>query len=121
MTSGVCGAQNADPPPPVVTRPLDLSVGRLNVFMAPKEWFSPLPPEIDEIIVRGRRQPGEIPDHKAVPPGLGGLIWGLRNPAQSWRLLVPDPNMTIPLRDADAPREPPGAHRVRIGEPGKIY
>jgi hypothetical protein len=71
--------------------------------------------------VRGRRQPGELPYRKAVPQGLGGLLWGLRNPAESWRLLLPDPNVSVPARDGDEPREPPGAHRVRIGEPGKIY
>jgi hypothetical protein len=89
--------------------------------MAPKDWFLPLPAEIDEVIVRGRRQPGELPYRKAVPQGLGGLLWGLRHPTQSWRLLVPDPNVSVPERDGDEPREPPGAHRVRIGEPGKIY
>jgi len=108
-----------DPPP--VRKPLDLSVGRLNTFMAPKDWFMPLPSDIDEIIVRGRRQPGELPERKAVPQGLGGLFWGLRNPGESWRLLVPDPNVRVPERDSDETREPPGAHRVRIGEPGKIY
>lgn len=116
----------ARPVPQVASRvppqkSLDLSIGRLNAFMAPKEWFSPLPAEIDEVIVRGRRQPGELPDHKAVPQGLGGLLWGLRNPTESWRLLLPDPNVTVPTRDGDEPREPPGAYRVRIGEPGKIY
>jgi len=109
----------AGPAPP--HKPLDLSIGRLNTFMAPKEWFLPLPAEVDEVIVRGRRQPGELPDHKAVPQGLGGLFWGLRNPTKSWRLLLPDPNVTVPMRDGDEPREPPGAYRVRIGEPGKIY
>lgn len=116
--------QIVDPAPPktaVARQPLDLSVGRLNVFMAPKDWFSPLSSEIDEVIVRGRRQPGELPYRKAVPQGLGGLLWGLRNPTESWRLLLPDPNVSVPERDGDEPRELPGAHRVRIGEPGKIY
>jgi hypothetical protein len=114
-------AHNEGADPAFAPPPLDLSVGRLNVFMAPKDWFSPLPQEIDEVIVRGRRQPGELPDRKAVPQGLGGLLWGLRNPLESWRLLLPDPNGAVPTRDGDDPREPPGAHRVRIGEPGKIY
>lgn len=109
-------AQGAEP-----AKPLDLSVGPLNPFMAPPEWFSPLPSEVDEVIVRGRRQPEDIPERRAVPQGLGGLMWGVRNPTEAWRLLVPDPNVTVPPRDLDAPREPPGAHRVRIGEPGKIF
>jgi hypothetical protein len=104
-----------------VRKPLDLSVPKLSAFMAPKEWWSPLPPDIDEVIVRGRRQPGEIPERKAVPQGLGGLFWGMRNPTESWRLLLPDPNVTVPERDGDERREPPGTHRVRIGEPGRIY
>jgi hypothetical protein len=114
-------AQAGAADPASARKPLDLSIGRLNGFMAPKEWFAPLPPELDEVIVRGRRQPGELPDRKAVPQGLGGLLWGVRNPAESWRLLLPDPNVIVPTRDGDEPREPPGAHRVRIGEPGKIY
>jgi hypothetical protein len=116
--------QTVEPAPPdarVTRPPLDLSVGRLNGFMAPKDWFLPLPSEIDEVIVRGRRQPGEIPYRQSVPQGLGGLLWGLRNPIGSWRLLLPDPNVSVPDRDGDESREPPGAHRVRIGEPGKIY
>jgi len=102
-------------------RPLDLALGELRSFMAPRDWFTPLPAEIDEVIVRGRRKPTEIPDRKQVPPGLGGLFWGARNPTEAWRLLVPDPNVKVPPRDPDAPQEPPGAYRTRIGEPGKIF
>lgn len=109
------------PPAPQAPKPLDLRLGPLREFMAPPEWFTPLPREVDEVIVRGRRQPAEIPDRKAVPQGLGGLWWGVRNPTEAWRLLVPDPNVQLPPRDADSPREPPGAYRTRIGEPGKIF
>ncbi len=109
------------PPAPQAPKPLDLRLGPLREFMAPPEWFSPLPREVDEVIVRGRRQPAEIPDRKAVPQGLGGLWWGVRNPTEAWRLLVPDPNVQLPPRDADSPREPPGAYRTRIGESGKIF
>jgi hypothetical protein len=120
-------APAADPPagaPGAVTpapRTLDLRLGPLRKFLAPPEWFTPLPAELDEVLVRGRRQPGELPDRKAVPQGLGGLWWGARNPSQAWRLLVPDPNVQVPPRSVDSPQEPPGAYRTRIGEPGKIY
>ena len=107
--------------PVVVSKPLDLQLGELRRFMAPTDWFTALPTDIDEVIVRGRRKPGEIPDRKQVPQGLGGLFWGARNPTQAWRLLVPDPNVQVPPRDLDSPQEPPGAYRSRIGEPGRIF
>ena len=42
-------------------------------------------------------------------------------PTQAWRVLVPDPNLVIPLRDPDDVKEPPGSFRARILEPGQIY
>lgn len=105
----------------VPSKPLDLRLGELRMFMAPREWFTALPADIDEVIVRGRRKPGEIPERNTVPPGLDGLFWGARNPSEAWRLLVPDPKVSIPPRDVDSPKEPPGAYRTRIGEPGKIF
>ena len=107
--------------PVAESRPLDLRLGKLRSFMAPRDWFTALPSDIDEVIVRGRRKPDEIPDRKQIPAGLGGLFWGARNPGDAWRLLVPDPNVKIPPRDLDSPQEPPGAYRTRIGEPGKIF
>ena len=115
-------APAAEPAASGTTAPrLDLRLGELRRFMAPTEWFTALPADLDEVIVRGRRKPGEIPDRKQVPQGLGGLFWGARNPGEAWRLLVPDPNVSIPPRDVDSPQEPPGAYRSRIGEPGKIF
>jgi len=101
--------------------PFDLRVGDIRNFLPRAEWAEPLPADIDEVIVRGRRKPDEIPDRKQIPAGLGGLFWGARNPGDAWRLLVPDPNVKIPPRDLDSPQEPPGAYRTRIGEPGKIF
>jgi hypothetical protein len=40
---------------------------------------------------------------------------------QAWRILVPDPNVQIPERSKDDVRDPPGAHRARILEPGSFY
>jgi len=107
--------------PPSVPKTLDLRLGPLRNFLAPREWFTPLPAELDEVLIRGRRQPGELPDRKALPQGLGGLFWGARNPTQAWRLLVPDPNVEVPPRSLDSPQDPPGASRTRIGEPGRIF
>jgi hypothetical protein len=53
--------------------------------------------------------------------GLGSLVYAAKNPLQSWRILVPDPNVKIPLRDPDEVREPPGAFRGRMFVPGRIY
>jgi hypothetical protein len=78
--------------------------------------------ELDEVVIRPRRQPPDLPERRAVPQGLGGLIWAATRPTQAWRLLVPDPNASpVPPRSADDPREPPGAYRSRIGEPGRIF
>jgi hypothetical protein len=124
-TAGVAPAgaapAGAAPAGAAPAKPLNLRLGDLRSFMAPREWFTPLPAEIDEVIVRGRRRPEEIPERTPVPAGLGGLFWGVRNPTEAWRLLVPDPNVQLPPRGPDAPLEIPGAHRTRIGEPGKIY
>lgn len=130
MGRPLVAAPPAPPEPPepsagsdsiVPGKPLDLRLGKLRSFMAPRDWFTALPTDLDEVIVRGRRQPGEIPDRKQIPSGLGGLFWGARNPTDAWRLLVPDPNVQIPPRGLDGPQEPPGAYRTRIGEPGKIF
>jgi len=124
LSVGVLGATPPEPataPASTPAKPLDLRLGELRSFMAPTDWFTALPSDLDEVIVRGRRKPGEIPDRKQVPQGLGGLLWGARNPTEAWRLLVPDPNARVPPRDVDSPQEPPGAYRSRIGEPGRIF
>jgi len=106
----------------VDTPRLDLRVGDIRHVLPPAQWAEPLPADIDEVIVRSRKKEPDIPERKAVPQGLGGLFWAATRPTQAWRLLVPDPNQpTIPDRSVDDPKEPPGAYRSRIGEPGKIY
>ena len=101
---------------------LDLRVGDIRSLLPPAQWAEPLPADIDEVIVRSRKKEPDIPERKAVPQGLGGLFWAATRPTEAWRLLVPDPNQPqIPSRSADDPKEPPGAYRSRIGEPGKIF
>ena len=110
------------PPRPAGAPSLDLRVGDIRSLLPPAQWAEPLPADIDEVIVRSRKTEPDIPERKTVPQGLGGLFWAATRPTEAWRLLVPDPNQPkIPDRSRDDPKEPPGAYRSRIGEPGKIF
>jgi hypothetical protein len=103
------------------TRRLDLSLGDTRRYFAARELAAPLPDESDEeILVRGRK-PEPLPEHRTVPPGLGSLWYALRNPLSAWRVLVPDPHRDVPPRSPDDPRDPPGAFRARVLDPGSIY
>ncbi len=121
---GLAEAQTSPltPPRPAGAPSLDLRVGDIRSFLPPAQWAEPLPADIDEVIVRSRKKEPDIPERKTVPQGLGGLFWAATRPTEAWRLLVPDPNQPpIPTRSSDDPKEPPGAYRSRIGEPGKIF
>ena len=101
---------------------LDLRPGDLRRHVPREALNARWTAELDEVVIRPRRQPPDLPERRAVPQGLGGLIWAATRPTQAWRLLVPDPNASpVPPRSADDPREPPGAYRSRIGEPGRIF
>ena len=120
-------AQSAPPPPvapaaaPAAPK-LDLRFGDLRRFVSEGELYAPWTMDLDEVVIRPRRGPPDLPERRAVPTGLGGLLWGVRNPTQSWRLFVPDLNAPAPpLRSPEDPQQPPGAHRMRIGEPGRIF
>ena len=123
-------AQEGSPPaasplavaPTLTTPRLDLRPGDLRRHVPREELNAQWTAELDEVVIRPRRQPPDLPERRAVPQGLGGLIWAATRPTQAWRLLVPDPNASpVPPRSADDPREPPGAYRSRIGEPGRIF
>jgi hypothetical protein len=105
-----------------VTRPkaLDLAIGDISRYIDPAELAKPLPDELEEIIVRGQR-PEPLPEQRVIPQGLGAIVYGVMNPLQSWRMFVPDPNFVIPDKTEDDVREPAGAFRGRILEPGAIY
>lgn len=126
--------RSAQPVPPPSVAPaavfavpkLDLRLGDLRRFVSAEDLYAPWTTDLDEVVIRPRREPPDLPERRAVPAGLGGLVWGVRNPTQSWRLFVPDPNAdpdaaaTRP-RSPDDPQPPPGAYRTRIGEPGRIF
>ena len=101
-------------------KPLDLAIGDISRYIDPAELAKPLPDELEEIVVRGRR-PEPLPERRVIPQALGALVYGVLNPLQSWRILVPDPNFVIPDKSEDDVREPAGAFRGRILEPGAIY
>lgn len=100
---------------------LDLRLGDLRRHVDPADLYTPLPRDLDEIIIRSRPLPDDIPEQRVLPKGLSGLWWGMNNPTQVWRLLAPDPNEVSRPRSPDDPQPPPGAYRTRIGEPGRIF
>jgi hypothetical protein len=108
---------------PAATRriapPLDLRLGDIRKFIPTEELDTPLDAAIDEVVVRSPRVRSRLPERMPIPRGLGGLGWLLDHPTQFWRLFVPDPNRSVPNRSVDDPQETPGAHRMRIGEPGR--
>lgn len=124
MAHSVIADEPAHPPVKTlaVTRqqPLDLAVGDISRYIDPAELAKPLPDELEEIIVRGQR-PEPLPEQRVIPQALGAIVYGVMNPLQSWRILLPDPNFVIPDRTEDDVREPAGAFRARILEPGAIY
>ncbi len=88
--------------------------------MDPAVLATPVPEVVEEIVVRGQR-PEPLPEHRVVPRALGAIMYGVMNPLQVWRILVPDPNYEVPDKTEDDVREPPGAFRARISEPGAVY
>ena len=76
--------------------------------------------ELEEIIVNGQR-PELLPEQRVIPRNLGAIVYALTKPTQAWRVLLPDPNLEIPLRTVDDVKEPPGSFRGKILEPGRIY
>ena len=112
-----CGTAVAAEPP----AKLDLRLGDLRRYVDPADLYVPLPRDLDEIIIRSRPLPADIPEQRILPKGLNGLWWGANNPTQAWRLLAPDPNEVSRPRSPDDPQPPPGAYRSQIGEPGRIF
>ena len=110
---------------PAATRriapPLDLRLGDIRKFVPTEELDTPLDAAIDEVVVRSPRVRSRLPERMPIPRGVGGLGWLLDHPTQFWRLFVPDPNRVVPNRSVDDPQETPGAHRMRIGEPGRTF
>jgi hypothetical protein len=99
---------------------LDLRLGDLRRYLDPTELDTPTSDEMEEIVVRGQKLP-PLPERREIPRALGAIIYSLQNPLQAWRILAPDPNVELQPRSEDDPREPPGAFRGKILEPGQIY
>ncbi|MFM7626230.1 MAG: hypothetical protein ACKO7G_07140 [Gammaproteobacteria bacterium] len=100
---------------------LDLRLGDIRKFVPAEELEAPLDEAVDEVVVRSPRVRSRLPERMPIPRGVGGLGWLLDHPTQFWRLFVPDPNRAVPNRSIDDPQETPGAHRMRIGEPGRTH
>lgn len=101
---------------------LDLRLGDLRRFVSADELYAPWTTDLDEVVIRPRREPPDLPERRAVPQGLGGLWWAAQRPTQAWRLVVPDPNASaLPPRSLDDPQPPPGSWRLRIDQNGKVW
>jgi hypothetical protein len=127
VATGQCGAAEMPPAPQLASKaakpyaPLDISLGDMTRYFDAAELAQPLPEKVlEEIIVNGQR-PEPLPEHRVIPQALGAIIHAATNPLDAWRILVPDPNFEIPQRSEDDARDPPGAFRGRILEPGAIY
>jgi hypothetical protein len=110
----VCAVFGAVPRSPAQSAPpkLDLRPGDLRRFVPADTLHAPWTQELDEVVIRPRREPPDLPERRAVPQGLGGLWWAAKQPTQSWRLFVPDPN---------AAAVPPGSWRMRLDQSGKVW
>ena len=109
---------------PAATPPvrLDLRPGDLRRFVPAETLHAPWTQELDEVVIRPRHEPPDLPERRAVPQGLGGLWWAAQRPTQSWRLFVPDPNAAaVPPRSPDDPQPPPGSWRLRLDQSGKVW
>jgi hypothetical protein len=74
---------------------LDLRVGKIRDLMSRREMAELLGSpdwEKDAIIVEGQRELLPMKFEAAIPGGPMGLWWALKNPTQSWRILLPDLN-----------------------------
>jgi len=99
---------------------LDLRIIDIIRYLDPVELATPVRDDLEEIVVNGRR-PEPLPEHRAIPQALGAILYAGTPPLDAWRIFVPDPNFAIPERGEDDVREPPGAYRGKILEPGAVY
>ena len=114
-------ATGDESPSPAHPKKLDLAVPEISRYVTASELATPIPENLEEIIVNGQR-PEPLPEHRPLPQGaLGSLIYATTHPLDAWRILVPDPNLVIPDRTEDDPKDPPGRFRAQILDPGQIY
>lgn len=72
---------------------LDLRLGDLRRFVSAEELNTPLPEQLDDVMIWAHPETPDMVETRPVPAGLGGLIWAVWHPTQIWRLFVPDPNL----------------------------
>jgi hypothetical protein len=94
-------AQATTPPTVPVTKPrpakpLDLRIGDVRNYMMPNEFRAALgapDAEKNTIVVEARQELLPVEYEKPIPTWpLGPLWWALKNPTQSWRIILPDIN-----------------------------
>jgi len=105
-------AEAADPPKPAPVQsatlpkpgaeksqlrpPLNLKIGDIRKYMTPNEYLEAINlPDEDKttVVVEGAREPSfRLQSELPLPGGLGALWYAARNPAQSWRIFLPDVN-----------------------------
>ncbi|HLA73583.1 MAG TPA: hypothetical protein VK624_18905 [Steroidobacteraceae bacterium] len=94
-------AQRVTLPKPAAERPqarppLNLRIGDIRKYMTPNEYLAAINPPDEErttVVVEGAREPSfRLESELPVPGGLGSLWYAARNPAQSWRIFLPDVN-----------------------------
>lgn len=95
----------ATAPTPTIRKPLDLRIGDVRKYMLPNEYREALAaPDADKntVVVEARRELLPVEYEEPIPTWpLGPLWWSLKNPASSWRILLPDIN-----RGPDGPPDP---------------
>lgn len=88
-------------PPPRLEpgQALDLRLGDIRRYVPPREWTAPLPEQLEDVEVVGRKGTPDMVETRPVPMGLGALFFAARHPTQIWRIFVPDPNFQLPEED----------------------
>ena len=83
-------------PEPEIKKPLDLRIGDVRNYMMPNEFREAISaPDADRntVVVEATRELLPVKYEKPIPTWpLGPLYWGLMNPANSWRIFLPDIN-----------------------------
>jgi hypothetical protein len=83
-------------PKPAIKKPLDLRIGDVRKYMMPNEFRAALDEpdaEKNTVVVEAQRELLPVEYEKPIPTWpLGPLWWALKNPTQSWRILLPDIN-----------------------------
>ena len=81
---------------PAARPPLNLKIGDIRKYMTAKEYLAAISPTDEDkttVVVEGAREAStRLQSELPIPGGLGALWYAARNPAQSWRIFMPDVN-----------------------------